>query len=82
MSPPPERAGRGADGRLRYSPEVGDLIALRTAHVCGADRMVVTQVGLDVRLACAGCGARVVMTRERLRSRVREVVGDAGTEGG
>jgi hypothetical protein len=40
--------------------------------------MVVTQVGLDVRLACAGCGARVVLSRERLRSRVRELLGGAG----
>ena len=37
--------------------------------------MVVTQVGLDVRLACAGCGARVVLSRERLRGRVRELLG-------
>jgi hypothetical protein len=54
---------------------VGDVVALRTAHVCGVDRMVVTQLGLDVRLACSGCGARVVLSRERLRGRVREVVG-------
>jgi len=71
----PERARRGPDGRLHYDPEVGDVVALRRAHVCGADRMAVTQVGLDVRLACTGCGARVVLTRERLRSRVRELVG-------
>ena len=70
-----ERARRGPDGRLDYHPEVGDLIALRAAHVCGSERMVVTQVGLDVRLACAGCGARVVLSRERLRGRVRELLG-------
>jgi hypothetical protein len=70
------------DGRLRYSPEVGDLIALRSAHACGVDRMVVTQVGLDIRLACSGCGARVVLSRERLRGRVREVIGDIGSQGG
>ena len=78
----PGRAERGADGRLRYRPEVGDLIALRAAHVCGSDRMVVTQVGLDVRLACAGCGGRVVLTRERLRGRVRELLGGVGEQGG
>ncbi len=72
------RGERGPDGRLRYSPEVGDLVALRAAHVCGSERMVVTQVGLDVRLACAGCGGRVVLTRERLRGRVRELIGGAG----
>jgi hypothetical protein len=66
---------RRPDGRLDYRPEVGDLIALRAAHVCGSERMVVTQVGLDVRLSCAGCGARVVLSRERLRGRVRELIG-------
>jgi len=74
-SPRGQRARRGPDGRLDYHPEVGDLIALRAAHVCGSERMVVTQVGLDVRLACAGCGARVVLSRERLRGRVRELLG-------
>ncbi len=78
----PERAQRGPDGRLRYDPAVGDLIALRAAHVCGSDRMVVTQVGLDVRLACAGCGGRVVLSRERLRGRVRELLGGVGDQGG
>ena len=70
------------DGRLRYSPEVGDLIALRSAHACGVDRMVVTQVGLDIRLACSGCGARVVLSRERLRGRVRELLGGVDAPGG
>lgn len=78
----PGRAERGPDGRLRYRPEVGDLIALRAAHVCGSERMVVTQVGLDVRLACAGCGGRVVLSRERLRGRVRELIGGVGEKEG
>jgi hypothetical protein len=82
VSQPPERARRGPDGRLVYQPEVGDLIALRAAHVCGGDRMVVTQVGLDVRLACAGCGARVVLSRARLRGRVRELLGSVEAQDG
>jgi hypothetical protein len=43
--------------------------------------MVVTQVGLDVRLVCAGCGARVVLSRQRLGSRVRELLGGAADAG-
>jgi hypothetical protein len=41
----------------------------------------VTQVGLDVRLSCAGCGARVVLSRERLRGRVRELIGGVDSAG-
>ena len=69
------RASRDASGRLQYQPQAGDVVLLRRAHVCGGDRMAVTHVALDVRLSCAGCGAHLVMTRERLRSRVRDVVG-------
>jgi hypothetical protein len=39
-------------------------------------------VGLDVRLACAGCGARVVLSRERLRGRVRELLGTVEAQDG
>jgi hypothetical protein len=73
--PHPPRARRGPDGRLDYRPEAGDLVALRAAHVCGADRMVVTRVGLDVRLSCSGCGAHLILSRQRFRGRVREVLG-------
>ena len=59
----------------RVTKMFGDVVALRSAHVCGTDRMVVTQAGLDVRLTCAGCGAPVVLSRPRLRSRMRELVG-------
>jgi hypothetical protein len=80
-APPACRARRGPDGRLDYRPEAGDLVALRAAHVCGADRMVVTRVGLDVRLSCSGCGAHLVLSRQRFRGRVREVLGTVAETG-
>jgi len=69
------RAVPGRDGRVDYTPAVGDVVVLRRAHACGADHMAVTAVGLDVRLACSGCGARVVLSRERLRGRMRDLAG-------
>ncbi len=66
---------RGADGRVDYTPEPGEVVALRRAHTCGSTRFAVTAVGLDVRLSCAGCGQRMMLTRTRLRSRVIDVVG-------
>ena len=67
--------GREEHGRIDYLPAAGDIVALRHAHPCGSDRMAVTAVGLDVRLSCTGCGALVTLTRDRLRNRLREVVG-------
>jgi hypothetical protein len=69
------RAPRDAHGRLLYTPVAGDVVVLRRAHPCGSDRMVVTLVGLDIRLTCSGCGARVMLTRQRLQARIREVAG-------
>jgi len=73
-----ERARRDEHGRLSYTPEAGDVVLLRRPHPCGSERMVVTLVGLDVRLSCSGCGAKLTLSRERLRSRVREVTGTIG----
>ena len=66
---------RRPDGRVDYSPEEGEIVVMRRAHPCGSDRFAVTLVGLDVRLSCAGCGRRVILTRERLRGRVVDVAG-------
>jgi hypothetical protein len=52
---------------------VGDVVELRRAHPCGSSRFVVTMVGLDIRLSCTGCGARLILSRERLHSRLRAV---------
>ena len=76
------RRARDAGGRLRYQPVAGDVVLMRRAHPCGSDRMAVTLVGLDVRLSCTGCGARVTLSRERLRTLVRDIVGSVGDTGG
>ncbi len=53
--------------------DAGDVVRLARTHPCGSDRFVVTMVGLDVRLSCTGCGARLILDRARLRSRLRGV---------
>ncbi|HXA27830.1 MAG TPA: DUF951 domain-containing protein [Candidatus Angelobacter sp.] len=56
-----------------WEPAVGAVVRLKRAHPCGSDRFVVTMVGLDIRLSCAGCGAWLILTRARLQSRLRVV---------
>ncbi len=62
------------------TPAAGDIVQLKRPHVCGSDRFAVTHVALDVRLSCAGCGARLILSRERLRSRLRAITGTLGAE--
>jgi hypothetical protein len=62
------------------TPAVGDIVQLKRAHPCGSDRFAVTMVGLDIRLSCAGCGARMILTRAKLQSRLRAVVGNISAE--
>jgi hypothetical protein len=59
---------------------VGQILQLKRAHPCGSDRFVVTMVGLDIRLSCAGCGARLILTRAKLQSRLRVVEGVLGAQ--
>jgi hypothetical protein len=75
VTAPDRRAERDAHGRLHYEPAAGDVVVMRRAHVCGADRMVVTVAALDIRLVCSGCGAKLTLTRARLRSQLAAVAG-------
>jgi hypothetical protein len=52
----------------------GDVVELTRAHPCGSTRFVVTLVGLDIRLSCTGCGARLILTRARLQSRLAQIL--------
>ncbi|MEX0625167.1 MAG: DUF951 domain-containing protein [Chloroflexota bacterium] len=42
---------------------IGDRIALRKAHPCGAREWRVTRIGADIGLVCEGCGHRILMDR-------------------
>lgn len=61
--------------------QVGDYVALRKPHACGANRWQVVRLGADVGLVCTHCGRRILMSRDEFDRRVRrrlpeEVDGD------
>jgi hypothetical protein len=70
------RATRDEHGRLSWEPRAGDVVLLRCPHACGESRMVLTQLGLDARLSCTGCGRKIVLDRRRLAARVVDVLGE------
>ncbi len=54
--------------------KIGDLVRLKKPHPCGANGWEVTRVGMDVGLACTGCGRRVRLSRYEFDRRFRGLV--------
>jgi len=60
---------------------LGDVVRLKKPHPCGANEWVVTRVGMDIDLACAGCGRKVRLVRYEFDRRFRGFVRRAHEEG-
>jgi hypothetical protein len=59
---------------IRPSPRpwvVGERVRLRKPHPCGATDWRITRTGADIRIACEGCGHRVMLTRDEFNRRVK-----------
>ena len=57
---------------------VGDTVKLKKPHPCGANEWVVERVGMDIVLACSGCGHKVRLVRYEFDRRFRGFIGRAG----
>jgi hypothetical protein len=53
---------------------LNDLVEMRKKHPCGSAEWVVTRIGADIKMRCAGCGRVVMLDRvEFLRRRKRVI---------
>ncbi len=50
---------------------IGERVRLRKPHPCGATDWRITRVGADIRIACEGCGHRVMLPRDEFNRRVK-----------
>ncbi len=57
--------------RLHY--EMGDHITLKKGHPCGANHWEIQRIGVDMKLACQGCGKVVWLSRIDFEKRVRKI---------
>lgn len=51
--------------------QLNDRLRLRKQHPCGSYEWIVTRLGADIGLECAGCGRRVMLTRRELAKRLK-----------
>ncbi len=56
--------------RVKY--EIGDVVQLKKAHPCGADRWEIYRTGIDFGLKCMGCGHRVMIPRVKFEKSVKQ----------
>jgi hypothetical protein len=63
---------------------VGDVVTLRKGHPCGANEWLVTRIGADIGLKCAGCGRRLMLPRDKFNKEFKKYVSRASlpTDGG
>ncbi len=50
---------------------IGDIVRLKKPHPCGTNEWEVFRVGMDIGLACVGCGRKVRLVRLEFDRRFR-----------
>lgn len=58
--------------------EIGDTVKLKKPHPCGQNVWEVTKLGMDIGLACAGCGKQVRLARREFDRRFRGYISRSG----
>jgi hypothetical protein len=53
---------------------LGDTVRMKKKHPCGSWEWVVTRMGADIKIRCAGCGHQVMMPRSKFEKSMMVVV--------
>ena len=53
--------------------ETGDIIRLKKKHPCGSFEWEILRVGADFRLKCVGCGHQIMLPRQTVEKKVKEI---------
>ena len=54
--------------------EIGATLRLKKPHPCGSYDWTVTRLGTDIGLLCMDCKRRIMISRNQLARRLKEVV--------
>lgn len=54
--------------------KVGDQVRMKKPHPCGGYYWRVTRLGADIGLSCVSCRRHVMLPRNQLGRRIREIV--------
>ena len=63
---------------MDYSVLQGDIIRTRKPHPCGSSEWTVIRTGADIKIRCNRCGHVVMMDRDTVLSRRKELISRPG----
>ena len=53
---------------------VGDKIIMKKQHPCGSNEFLVTRIGMDFKIRCAGCSHEVMLPRTKCEKNIKKVI--------
>ena len=59
--------------------KLNDRVEMKKPHPCGERVWIVTRVGMDVKLRCAGCGREIMLPRAKAEKGVKRILREEGT---
>lgn len=54
--------------------QVGDTLVMKKEHPCGSKEWKVLRVGMDFKLACAGCERQVMLPRSKVEKSIKKIL--------
>ncbi len=54
--------------------KLGDIVELKKAHPCGANRWELVRLGADLKLKCLGCGREFMAPRAQIQRRIKRIL--------
>jgi len=54
--------------------DLGDLVEMKKAHPCGANRWEITRMGADIKIKCTNCGHVVMLSRREFEKKLKKVL--------
>ncbi|HOD93265.1 MAG TPA: DUF951 domain-containing protein [Clostridia bacterium] len=59
---------------MKFDIQLNDIVELKKEHPCGSDKWRVLRIGADFRLECLGCGHKIMLDRNVLFKKIKNVL--------
>ncbi|MBE7092787.1 MAG: DUF951 domain-containing protein [Clostridiales bacterium] len=57
-----------------FEINLGDVIITKKNHPCGSNNWECVRTGADIKLKCLNCGRIIMLDREDLKKRIKNII--------